>query len=229
MSITLDGTLKGKSCVYWIRKPEHTDMTSEGYIGVTSRYTRRLWEHLTLDGNRHLKFAIDKYGWDNLVKSQIVIAEENYCLDLERKLRPENDIGWNCVMGGGKPPVNVNKHWTKGMQAWNKGISWSDDTKKVISEKVSKLWENPEYRQHMSDAHKGQVGAMKGKKHSLESIEKMRLSKIGKKQSQETIEKRRAKAIGRAVPKIICPHCQKSGGIGAMRRWHLDNCKGKAK
>ncbi len=26
---------------------------------------------------------------------------------------------------------------------------------------------------------------------------------------------------------LICPHCKKEGGNGAMVRWHFDNCKHK--
>jgi hypothetical protein len=25
--------------------------------------------------------------------------------------------------------------------------------------------------------------------------------------------------------KIVCPHCQKEGGVAIMKRWHFDNCK----
>ena len=25
--------------------------------------------------------------------------------------------------------------------------------------------------------------------------------------------------------KIICPHCNKEGGIAIMKRWHFENCK----
>ena len=28
-------------------------------------------------------------------------------------------------------------------------------------------------------------------------------------------------------PKIECPHCGKIGLLGAMKRWHFDNCKEK--
>ena len=34
--------------VYWIHLPEHTDMFSEGYIGVTENIKRRYYEHLKL-------------------------------------------------------------------------------------------------------------------------------------------------------------------------------------
>lgn len=59
--------------------------------------------------NPHLANAISKYGWDNLVKTILVVADEDYCYDLERKLCPANSIGWNLVAGGGKPPVSQSR------------------------------------------------------------------------------------------------------------------------
>lgn len=57
------------------------------------------------------------------------------------------------------------------------------------SEAIKKLWENPEYRQHMSKAHKGfkqsveqiqkKIASRKGYKHTFETIEKIRLGNIG--------------------------------------------------
>jgi hypothetical protein len=34
----------------------------------------------------------------------------------------------------------------------------------------------------------------------------------------------RQKYLGKKRPKLICPHCNKSGGTGNMQRWHFDNC-----
>jgi len=41
--------------------------------------------------------------------------------------------------------------------------------------------------------------------------------------SEETKEKSRISALNK--PTVICPHCNKQGKIGAMNRWHFDNCK----
>lgn len=30
---------------------------------------------------------------------------------------------------------------------------------------------------------------------------------------------------GRTVKIVVCPHCSKQGGVGAMHRWHCDQCK----
>jgi hypothetical protein len=46
--------------------------------------------------------------------------------------------------------------------------------------------------------------------------------------SLETREKNRQANLGRIlgpVEQVSCPHCNKLGGINAMKRWHMDNCK----
>jgi group I intron endonuclease len=213
------------SCVYWIHTPEHTNIFQQGYVGVSKRFERRIWEHLKLAGNTHLKNAINKYGWENLVKEKVIIADENYCLEMEAKLRPKAAVGWNIIMGGGMPPI-AKKGMNAGRASWNKGLAWSKEYKEKVSIGVSKLWENPEYRQAMSDAHKGQTSPMKGKKHSPESLKQMSEAKKGKAQSKETIEKRASKLRGKPVKQLTCQKCKKIGGDGAMKRWHFDNCKG---
>ena len=88
-----------------------------------------------------------------------------------------------------------------------------------------------------------------GKKHSLETLEKMSKAKKGKKRSTETRKKISAALSGENSPmygkspspetrekisaakkgipkaKIICPYCSKLGGISPMKRWHFNNCR----
>jgi hypothetical protein len=220
------------SCVYWVHRPEHTDILRQGYVGISKRFERRIWEHLKLTQNRYLKNAINKYGWDSLVKEKVLIGKEDYCLDIEAKLRPEDKIGWNLVKGGNKPPVNRWNAGTKGlMTSWLKGKSLPEEIKAKVSVGVKKLWQDPEYRQRMSDVHKGKPSPMAGKKHSPETIEHLRLVKIGKpsgkkgmKMSQEHNDKMKELAKAQAW---TCPHCNTSGlSKGAGNRWHFNNCKG---
>jgi group I intron endonuclease len=218
------------SCVYWVHRPEHTDILRQGYVGISKRFERRIWEHLKLTQNRYLKNAINKYGWNNLVKEKVLIGKEDYCLDIELKLRPEDKIGWNLIKGGNKPPVTAG-NFKKGMTAWNKGKAWTEETKAKVSAGVAKLWQDPEYRQRMQDAHTGKVGPMLGKKHLPESIEKMRQSKIGKpskKKGKPVSEETRLKLTQTMQSQLwTCPHCNTSGhSQGAGNRWHFNNCKG---
>ena len=217
-------------CVYWVRTAEHTDLTTQGYVGVTACFGRRMKEHVKRTQNRHFWFAIQKYGWDNLVKQQLVIGDEEYCLELEVKLRPKNNVGWNLTKGGGKPPILYgNKHMV-GIPAWNKGISHSTETKIKLRDATTKLWEDPEYRQHMSNVKKGRTSPRKGAKLLPESIEKMRLKKIGvpskKKGILMSAEQRSLMSERIKLISWECPHCNKLGhGLGAKTRWHFDNCK----
>jgi hypothetical protein len=104
--------------------------------------------------------------------------------------------------------------WNKGttgvMVAWNKGVAMSDEQKVKLS--LAKI---------------GKPSPRKGKLHTPESIEKMRIAKLGKKQKPESIEKARLKKLGQKQPLVTCPHCNKIGGSYTMPRWHFDNCKQK--
>ena len=80
-------------------------MFSEGYIGVSKNPKNRWEQHQKYNGNRHLKNAISKYGWDELVKEIIIEASKEYCFDLEAKIRPLRQTGWNIAEGGSNPPV----------------------------------------------------------------------------------------------------------------------------
>ena len=95
----------------------------------------------------------------------------------------------------------------------------------------------------------GENHQMFGKKHNQESKEKMRAAKLGKTRgsySTEHKEKIRLSQVGRVfteehrnklrlakigetrvVKKVICPHCNKQGGISGMTRYHFDKCKDK--
>jgi len=216
--------------VYWIHHPDHSDMLSQGYIGVSKNVKNRWNKHKALTQNAHLKNAINKYGWDALVKKVLLIADETYCLMVEAKLRAQNNIGWNITKGGGKPPAMVNvTSFVKGMKpwdagtgkpkapskprvAWNKGLPTSDDAK--AKQSLAKL---------------GKPSPRKGAVLSKETIEKIKanrpktvLSEAGR---QAIIEAN----TGRKHGTLTCHHCGKTGGLTAMPRWHFDNCKLKGK
>lgn len=99
---------KRKALVYWIKHPSHTDMLSQGYIGFSSSgNSSKRWNEHVCDAERSSKYpvhrAIRKYGKDVLEFKILCIGSAEYCLDIERKLRPERMIGWNICPGGGAP------------------------------------------------------------------------------------------------------------------------------
>lgn len=157
-----------KSSLYWIHHPDHTDIFTQGYIGVTNNTDDRFEEHKNRTRNAHLKNAINKYGWDNLIKKVIIIADETYCLMIEAQLRTLDNIGWNIILGGGKPP-RARKGCNKGKTAWNKGKKFSEESKLK-----------------MSLSSKGCIPWNKGLKTPDNVKLKQRLAKLGKKFSMET-------------------------------------------
>jgi hypothetical protein len=94
--------------VYWIRHKDHTDIFSQGYVGV-SKNTNIRWKQHFRYGNDHLKNAIKKYGEENIIKEIILISDDKYCLEIEKKLRAKDHIGWNICKGGGMPPSMLGK------------------------------------------------------------------------------------------------------------------------
>lgn len=110
--------------VYWIRHQTHTDIFSQGYVGISNNFARRMNGHKHKKENPHLKNAIDKHGWDSLIKEQILIADKDYCLTIETKLRPNKEIGWNISEGGGLPPITYARL----------GVKLTDEQRKKISD-----------------------------------------------------------------------------------------------
>lgn len=94
----------GFSCVYWIHKPEDTDMYTTGYIGVSSNPSRRWKEHLRdargrYHPNNYLSSAILKYEHE-LIYDIIFGGTHEQCYKYEAELRPSASIGWNLMAGG---------------------------------------------------------------------------------------------------------------------------------
>jgi hypothetical protein len=97
---------KGASVVYWIHRPEHTDITKQGYVGITHKRARDRWiDHRSASRrapNSHcavLNRAIRKYP--NLIYEVVLVADtREYCERIEGLLRPINNIGWNIARGG---------------------------------------------------------------------------------------------------------------------------------
>lgn len=96
--------------VYWIHLPEHTDITTQGYVGITKQgLEKRLWKHLNLSKNPEtakyvLHKALNKYA-DRYVAEVVCICDKDYAKWLELKLRPNDFIGWNMRSGGMAGPT----------------------------------------------------------------------------------------------------------------------------
>jgi group I intron endonuclease len=149
--------------VYWIHLPEQTNVAIEGYVGIAMNFEQRMFAHKScakIGKEQTLYKAIRKYGWDNLVKEVILISNENYCLEIEKKLRPTPRIGWNIAVGGDYSGAHL------------KGIKQSE-----------------QHLANRKKALIGRVSGMKGKTHSPEAKEKTRQANLGKVLTAESRQK----------------------------------------
>ena len=67
---------------------------------------------------------------------------------------------------------------------------------------------------------KGKPGALKGRPSPFKGTTRIPAVPKGSKNPKVGDALR-----GRKQSQIVCPHCNKAGGAGAMKLWHFDNCK----
>ena len=95
--------------LYWIRLPNHTNIFTQGYVGVSSDFKNRIADHRTGTTNVLSKAGV---GWEDLVVETWTIPFDTHRI-MERGLRPRRDIGWNTLVGGGgqgKPVGNTGEN-----------------------------------------------------------------------------------------------------------------------
>lgn len=87
--------------LYWTRSPDHTDFMSQGYVGISFDYKNRLRQHISNSKHRRYNLEFKKLlSSGSCLMEVILVADRNYCLDIERILRPNMNIGWNIAIGG---------------------------------------------------------------------------------------------------------------------------------
>jgi hypothetical protein len=87
--------------VYWIRREQHSDIWTQGYVGVTSNTVVRLSGHKRTENRSRVKSALLKH---KDAKLEIVFeGNRDECLSAEMLFRPRKEIGWNLDPGGNMP------------------------------------------------------------------------------------------------------------------------------
>lgn len=147
--------------VYWIHLPEHTNIKTQGYVGVATDYRMRWAQHKhaatsSKSKNPHLSNAINKHQ-SNLVYEVIFNGPMEGCYHIEEYFRPTNDIGWNIRPGGLVVPISENMK-----------LKMSISAKARVARN-----DNPNLRKGIPE---GCIHPMKNKIHSDESKHKMSLS-----------------------------------------------------
>lgn len=123
----------------------HTCPNGKKYVGVTGRDPESRWKEGR--GYKHQLFgkAILKYGWDNITHEvfEVESEEEMYRKEIELiSFYHSNDprYGYNHSSGGEKSAL---------------GCRCSEETRKKMSEAAKERWLDPEYKEKMSEVHKG--------------------------------------------------------------------------
>ncbi len=119
--------------VYWAHLDTHTDMTTQGYIGITKRnLSLRVSGHLNAASDDGLGYvfhkAIRKYG-SEIIFEVIAVTTIEGASNLEKKLRPRDFIGWNTVEGG------------LGNGSLLRNYTCTDEFKEVRSSHMKGVWE----------------------------------------------------------------------------------------
>lgn len=218
-------------CVYWIREKSHTDITSQGYIGVSGQVEERFKSHKKMwsGTNIHLKNAIKKYGWDNLEKEVLLIAKKDYCLEIEKKLRPFDKIGWNLTIGGGYPPIISGPRPNLcGKRAWNKGMVGHLKDETIQKMRMARLGKPPANKglplakERIEQLRQINLGNTyrRGAKMPPHIVEQNRIQNIGRRHTEETKAKMSAAHMGRPKPPRSDEHKRKLGLNAKGKKWY---------
>lgn len=144
--------------VYWAYKMGMADVATQGYVGISKDFDRRVFDHkkaAKADKPGAFYCWIRKHGFDSV---QWAILAEDVSLDealsLEQELRPKHAIGWNSQRGGElgveaewyEGPENAEAHSAATSEATKRGIA-EKDTTEARSARAKEIWGRSEYRE----------------------------------------------------------------------------------
>lgn len=129
--------------LYWVHLPEHTNFLTEGYIGITSRpIGQRYSQHVRdAENGSHYAFhsAIREHK-EALVLTTLLKGSLTYCVEMERKIRPVQNLAWNTAVGGGGRcgPRVVSEDVKENLRICSE-LRWSDPDNRKRHSEIMKL------------------------------------------------------------------------------------------
>jgi hypothetical protein len=220
------------------------------YIGIGSQKKRA---YSKCKRSKFWHSIIEKTDYEVVLIKENVSVEEAYQMEKDLiKFYGRRDLGLGTLVnmtdgGDGRFGAIASDETRrkmsqsrKGLNTWTKGHKPTNETRQKISNVLKEYWKhNPkapmteEAKEKIRQSLTGRPGTWVGKRHSEESLKKMRNShgkgknnkRYGQKNSTDTIKKMSESAKNRE--RVECPHCKKVGEKNAMMRWHFDKCKNK--
>lgn len=149
----------------------HNLVNGKQYVGSAINLKRRLYSYYSpskLIDNRHISNSILKYGHNNFTISILELVEknDNIKVDLLNKEQYYIDLL--------KPVLNINP--TAGSSL---GFKHSDETKALLAKLRTGKPLSDETKQLLSELFSGELNPFWGKTHNLDTLTRMKLSKIG--------------------------------------------------
>lgn len=186
-----------------------------------------------------LKKAIKKYGKENFKKEILEFCQDEEELNDKEKYWILNtnaiNLGYNILEGGtgGDTFTNNPNKLEISKKYFNR--RHTQETKDKISKNNKRLKgvNHPHFNKKQTEITKQKRKEsflkngfpMQGRNHSKESKNLISIKKKGIKLSEETKIKISNSNKGKKKEEVICPYCLRKGGVGAMLRWHFNNCK----
>src|ERR1035437_2693366 len=174
------------------------------YIGQTNNFNNRMHAHEKMYKgchNSYLSHAIKKYGWENIQKEILLECDIEYVDFFERAFisgyNSTNQLfGYNLDSGGSKSKVmsEVSKHK---MSIARKGKTYEEIYGKENSIRIKAIQHDLKVGQN--SCRYGKPSTFKGKKHTIETREKMSKSRVGIKYSDETLKKMSDAKLGKKL------------------------------
>lgn len=175
--------LKNKSGIYLI----HNLVNGKQYVGSSKNLNQRLSSYYSLSkllDNRYISRSIMKYGHDNFSVLILEFVESNE--NIKKDLLDREQYYLDLL----KPALNINP--TAGSSL---GYQHSKETKQLLSSLKMGKSLSEETKQLLSQLFSGELNPFWGKTHNLDTLTRMKLSKIGelnpmfgKEKSSEFIE-----------------------------------------
>ena len=142
---------------------KHTSPNGKVYIGITSKDVKVRWSNgKSYRNNKHFRWAIEKYGWDNF-KHEILNTDltKEEAMSIERELiarykSNDQEYGYNVSSGGESSSGYRHTEEEKQRIANSlRGVKHTEERCRKQSISKKRQWEDPEYRKRMTEVHLG--------------------------------------------------------------------------